>query len=626
MTFDVAAKKGLKKRFFVEHVATDGSQDSGSTLFMHDDKTEVSFVESVAEPTEAIATQEFNMRLGADRIGGLSDQIADLNRRLHRLCIKAKSQNQKDGLPWNSSLLLHGYEGTGKSLIIEELQRNSGAKKTVRLEKRQLLGTASKNDAVIQSAFNEALANQPSLVLIDNLEQIAASGDAVLRNTIDSLCTGFDSIVGTGVLVVAATRDKTAIDSALIAPKRFSKTIELPVPDSAARVDIVRALFHAEHSKDESLYSNVGSRTHGFTGKDLGQLVWEAMDSALERHVEEHEEWVKVQAQSATSQSTEVTLVDDGNQEQAASSDESTAPSRISVTLEDFESALRQVRPTALREIILETPKVTWNDIGGSDRVKERFDTIVGWPMLHSDILAEYGRLKWQKGALLYGPPGCSKTMTAQAVANTYGLNFIAVKGAELISMYVGESERAVREIFRKARAAAPSIIFFDEIDAIGSTRESGSSSGLNVLTTLLNEMDGFELLKGVQVLAATNKPESLDPALLRPGRFDAHIYLGPPTGPARRDILTISTKGLTLKEDVSLEDLVIETEGYSGAEIVSACDLAVQQSIGRAIKGSSDRSICKADFETGFAATAKGITAEMLEAYDAFAQRAAKR
>jgi AAA family ATPase len=163
--------------------------------------------------------------------------------------------------------------------------------------------------------------------------------------------------------------------------------------------------------------------------------------------------------------------------------------------------------------------------------------------------------------------------MTAQAVANTYGLNFLAVKGAELISMYVGESERAVREIFRKARAAAPSIIFFDEIDAIGASRDSGGSSGLNVLTTLLNEMDGFEQLKGVQVLAATNKPESLDPALLRPGRFDAHVYLGPPSASARLDILKIGTKGLQLRDDVRLEELVEQIEGYSGAEIKSACD-----------------------------------------------------
>lgn len=623
MTFDVAAKKGLKKRFFIEHIESSDSQDGATTLFVHSDTTEVNFVESTSESSEPGHTKDIEMRLGLDRIGGLTDQIVDLNQRLHRLCIKARSQNAHDGLPWNLGVLLHGYEGTGKSLILDELQRHSGAQKAIRLDKRQLLGTASKNDAVIQAAFNDAVSHQPSLIIIDNLEKIAASGDAILSSTVDSLHSGFKSIAGTGVLVVAATRDKTAIESSLISPGCFGKTIELPVPDSKARVEVIKALFHKTPLKDQALYNNVGARTHGFTGKDLSQLVCNAMDSALERYIE-HEEWVKVQGRSKSDQDTDDTLIDTATSEQPATSVEQ-EPANVSVTLKDFDLALTQIRPTALREIILETPKVTWNDIGGSDTVKERFDTIIGWPILHSDILASFGRQNWQKGVLLYGPPGCSKTMTAQAVANTYGLNFIAVKGAELISMYVGESERAVREIFRKARAAAPSIIFFDEIDAIGGSRDTGGSSGLHVLTTLLNEMDGFETLKGVQVLAATNKPESLDPAILRPGRFDAHIYLGPPTGTARRDILAISTKGLTLKEDVDLNELEQGTEGYSGAEIVSACDLAVQEAIGRVIKGGADRSICKADFEKGFAMTARGITAEMLEAYDAFAQRASR-
>lgn len=624
MTFDVAAKKGLKKRFFIEQIESSDSQDGTATLYVHSDTTEVKFVESTAESSEPTSQNEVEMRLGLDRIGGLTDQIADLNQRLHRLCIKAKSQNAHDGLPWNLGVLLHGYEGTGKSLILDELQRHSGAQKAIRIDKRQLLGTASKNDAVIQAAFNDAVAHQPSLVIIDNLEKIAASGDAVLSSTVDSLHSGFKSIAGTGVLVVAATRDKTSIESSLVSPNCFGKTIELPVPDSKARIEVVKALFHNTPLKDQALYENVGARTHGFTGKDLSQLVCNAMDSALERYIE-HEEWVKVQARSKSDQDTEDTLVDPATPGQSDTSVESNESANVQVTLKDFDQALTQVRPTALREIILETPKVTWNDIGGSDTVKERFDRIIGWPILHSDVLASFGRQNWQKGVLLYGPPGCSKTMTAQAVANTYGLNFIAVKGAELISMYVGESERAVREIFRKARAAAPSIIFFDEIDAIGGSRDTGGSSGLHVLTTLLNEMDGFETLKGVQVLAATNKPESLDPAILRPGRFDAHIYLGPPTSTARRDILTISTKGLTLKEDVDLDELERATEGYSGAEIVNACDLAVQEAIGRVIKGGADRSICKADFEKGFAMTAKGITAEMLEAYDAFAQRATR-
>jgi AAA family ATPase len=625
-TFDVAAKKGLKKRFFVEHIEAPGSVDS-ATLFVLNDMTELKIVETVDESSESIHHKVSDMRLEVDRIGGLADQISILNESLMLLCKKAKQQNvEDDGFPWNSSILVHGYEGTGKTMLLQELERRSGARKAIRLEKRQLLGTASKNDAVIQAAFNDALANQPSLIVIDNLEKIATAGDTVAQTTVDSLRAGFDAIVGTAVLVVAATRNHTDIDSSLLDSERFAETLELPVPDRAARVEIIKALLHKIKVSEEGLHENIGSRTHGFTGKDLRLLVKKALKRSVLRTVRE-EEWVKVHSRTSTDITTEETLVDGDSHSQPESSGlpthEHTAPV---VSLEDFELALTQVRPTALREIIFETPKVTWDDIGGSDAVKEFFDETIGWPIKHPELFARFSRSNKQKGVLLYGPPGCSKTMTAQAVANTYGLNFIAVKGAELISMYVGESERAVREIFRKARAAAPSIIFFDEIDAIGSTRESGSSSGLHILTTLLNEMDGFETLKSVQVLAATNQPESLDPALLRPGRFDAHVYLGPPNQPARLDIMRIATKGLTLQDDVRLEELEKETEGHSGAEIVRACDLAARQALRRIVSGATDESVCKADFEVAFARTTKGITAEMLEAYDAFAQKGARR
>jgi AAA family ATPase len=587
----------------------------------------VKFVESADDSSDSIHHKVSEMRLEVDRIGGLADQISVLNESLLLLCKKAKQQNDEDdGFPWNSSILVHGYEGTGKTMLLQELERRSGARKVVRLEKRQLLGTASKNDAVVQAAFNDALANQPSLVVIDNLEKIAAAGDAVAQSMVDSLRAGFDAIIGTAVLVIAATRNHTDIDSSLLGSKRFAETLELPVPDRVARVEIIKALLYKIAVTDETLYENIGSRTHGFTGKDLGVLVEKALKRSLLR-TDKEEEWVNVHSRSSTGQSTEQTLVDGATQSQPDSSDAPThARATPIVTVEDFELALTQVRPTALREIIFETPKVTWDDIGGSDAVKELFDETIGWPIKHPELFARFSRSNKQKGVLLYGPPGCSKTMTAQAVANTYGLNFIAVKGAELISMYVGESERAVREIFRKARAAAPSIIFFDEIDAIGSARESGSSSGLHVLTTLLNEMDGFETLKSVQVLAATNQPESLDPAILRPGRFDAHVYLGPPNGPARLDIMKIATRGLTLQDDIRLEELEKETEGHSGAEIVRACDLAARQALRRIVAGATDESLCKADFEVGFARTTKGITAEMLAAYDAFAQKGARR
>ncbi|KAI7123662.1 AAA-domain-containing protein, partial [Hortaea werneckii] len=262
------------------------------------------------------------------------------------------------------------------------------------------------------------------------------------------------------------------------------------------------------------------------------------------------------------------------------------------------------------------------SDIGGSETQKERFDEIIGWPLHHPEMIEQLD-LPAQKGVLLYGPPGCSKTMTAQAVAATYKLNFIAVKGAELISMYVGESERAVREVFRKAKQAAPCVIFFDEIDSIGSERESGGAKGLNVLTTLLNEMDGFEAMKDVLVLAATNKPEVLDPALLRPGRFDQHVYVGLPNTDARKDILQISLRKVPVAT-TDFDSLVAATEGYSGAEIVCMCGVAKRAAARRMISGATEVQIEEQDLKDAIAVTRKGVTEEMLKSYDDFARAGA--
>jgi len=624
MTFDVATKKGLKKRFFVEHIEAPGSKDA-MTLFTITDSTKIKLADPVTDSSDSTSQRVFDMRLEVDRIGGLANQVKVLNKALSRLCKKAKENNSGDAkLPRKANrIMLHGCEGTGKTMLLNELETRSGAKKVIRLEKRQLLGTASKNESVIQSAFNDAFANQPSLIIIDNLDEIAGANDTVARPAIQSLHAGFNTILGAAVMVVAATRNPTDVDGSLTAPNRFADTIELPVPDRIARVEILKASLRGISTEPIDLCEKVGATTHGFTGKDMALFVEKAMEHFIDRTDDETEEWVKVQSRTSSGGSTEDTLVD-GATCSRRESNPAALESTFAITLKDFEAVQQTIRPTALREIVLETPDITWNDIGGSDAVKQRFDETIGWSIKYPDLLAKFGRSSKQKGVLLYGPPGCSKTMTAQAVANTYGLNFIAVKGAELISMYVGESERAVRETFRKARAAAPSIIFFDEIDSIGASRDSGGSSGLNVLTTLLNEMDGFEQLKGVQVLAATNKPESLDPALLRPGRFDAHVYLGPPSSAARLDILKIGIKGLQLRDDVRLEEIVEQIEGYSGAEIQSACDLAVGQLVRRAIvEDAADQSLCQEDLEIGFENTPKGITAEMLETYEAFAHRA---
>lgn len=616
MTFDVAGEKGLKKRFFIEQVESQTAETA--TLFKMNDLTQIVIAEKGLSPVGSISQQDIEVSLDVTRIGGLTEQLEELNERLRRLCLLAKKQVRAGNGLWNAGLLLHGYEGTGKSLLLSELCR-SGFRKTYELNKSHLLGTASKNDATISSTFGEALANQPSLIVMDDLDQVAAAGNEVLLNTVRSISASFTKITGHAVLVVGATRNPMAIESSLLAPDRFEKLIELPVPDSTARVQIIKTLTQ----QPDGVCQDVGSRTHGFTGKDLHLLVRAAMDRAINRALDNEDEWVNLNSQRSSPESDTLHSTMDG----AAHSQATTAVEQPTqdlfnpaVQLDDFEVALKQVRPTALREIILETPSVTWDNIGGSEDMQKRFDRIIGWPLKQAEVLARFGRTHAQRGVLLYGPPGCSKTMTAQAVANTYGLNFIAVKGAELISMYVGESERAVREVFRKAKAAAPSIIFFDEIDAIGGSRDGGGHQGLNVLTTLLNEMDGFEALKGVHVLAATNRPETLDAALMRPGRFDAHVYLGPPNETARRQILEINTKVLNLGSP-SITALAKKTEGYSGAEIVGICNQAIDIAVEKAILGGGDDGVGEADFDAVIAQTSKGITKEMLAGYESFAK-----
>ncbi|KAG9975153.1 AAA-domain-containing protein, partial [Aureobasidium melanogenum] len=380
---------------------------------------------------------------------------------------------------------------------------------------------------------------------MDNLEAIAGTQqrDFTASNLAPALVAELDRLRNTHVLVVAAAHNPNDIDKSLRTPGRLRYEIEIPIPDMRARIQILKVM-QGETGTAE-LAETIGERTHGFVGQDLEALFNNALEHALDRYQETTTNWLPIQ-RTGDDDDSQRTLVN-GMQncsiiDRPRTSDtDDTDDGDLQVTLADYEKALLEVRPTAMREIFLETPKVLWSDIGGSGDVKKTLNEVVEWPLKFEQHMQALS-LTPQKGILFYGPPGCSKTLTAKAVATESGLNFIAVKGAELTSMYVGESERSVREVFRKARAAAPSIIFFDEIDSIGSERDSSGTKGLNVLTTLLNEMDGIESLKGVLVLAATNKPEVLDPALLRPGRFDSLIYISPPSQSARKEILRIRT------------------------------------------------------------------------------------
>lgn len=556
-----------------------------------------------------------SLALTTEGIGGLHLQIEALNRSLERLIGQFKGRTIP--VQNNDGILLFGPEGTGKSLLLSRLSR-APWRKVVAINRSTLPGTLSKNQAAVRSAIAEAVSHQPSLVVMDDVHQIAGSqesdqGSASLSST---LAVELDSLKGSQVLVVATTVSLGSVDKSLRIDDRLCCEVEIPVPDMKARVDILKVL-HKDYGyvgpKYDTLAKAIGDRTHAYVGRDLRSLCKNARNHAIDRALES-QDWIHDDDGTAS-----ISPAADG-----ASQTDNTPTSEhkleIDLTEADYEGALLKVRPTAMKEVFLEIPKVHWNEIGGSQKVQQALNEVIEWPLRYPAQMANLN-LTSSKGILFYGPPGCSKTLTAKAIATSSGLNFLGVKGAELTSMYVGESERAMREVFRKARAAAPSIIFFDEIDSIAAERDGGGGTkGLNVMTTLLNEMDGMEALNGVLVLAATNRPDLLDSAVIRPGRFDNLIYIGPPDESARREILRIRTRKVKLASDINLDDVALRTQGFSGAEMVQICSeaskAAMRQFIAAGADPTAEVSVSRENFEEALSGAVRSITQETVAGY----------
>lgn len=442
--------------------------------------------QAVTAQTPVVTASLPNLTFGS--IGGLSTQIESL-RSLLTSVLEDAGEFARKGLVPPRGILLYGPPGTGKTMMLKAAACEMRVSSYV-LDGKVMGKYMGESEAAIRKIFGEARKNQPSIIFMDEVDSLApkrSQGEGSEGRIVSTLLTemdGLESPATTGedggtirVAIVAATSRPNAIDEALRRAGRFEKEVEIGIPDADARREILglltRKLDFEGVSKDDFVGS-LASRTHGYVGADLEAVVRGAFTLALDRR------------------------------RKAGS------PSEVTLSESDVETALKGVKPTAMREIFLEAPRVRWSDIGGQGEVKQRLREAVEWPLTHPQVFARLGGTP-RKGLLLYGPPGCSKTLTAKALATEAGLNFIAVKGPELFSMYVGESERAVREVFRKARAASPSIIFFDEIDALSASREGGKGGGggnTNVLTALLNEMDGIETLKNVIVLAATNRPE----------------------------------------------------------------------------------------------------------------------
>jgi transitional endoplasmic reticulum ATPase len=480
-------------------------------------------------------------------IGGLHEELQRI-REMIELPLKHPELFRHLGIEPPKGVILYGPPGTGKTLIAKAIANETGAH-FISINGPEIMSKFyGESEARLREVFQEAEQNAPSIVFIDELDAIAPKRGEVTgeveRRVVSQLLTLMDGLKSRGqVVVIGATNRIEAIDPALRRPGRFDREIRIGVPDRNGRREIL--LIHTRRmplAEDVDL-DELADITHGFVGADIAALVREAAMNALRRYLPE----IDLEKEVIPAEVLE----------------------KIKVSREDFANALKTIQPSALREVVLEVPNVKWTDIGGLEAVKQELMEAVEWPLKYPEVFKRLG-IRPPRGILLYGPPGTGKTLLAKAVATESQANFISVKGPEVLSKWVGESEKAVREIFRKARETAPCIIFFDELDSIAPRRGFHTDAGVTdrIVNQLLTEMDGIQSLKGVVVLGATNRPDILDPALLRPGRFDRVLYVPPPDKAARLAIFKIHTREMPLDEDVDLDILASVTEGYTGADI----------------------------------------------------------
>lgn len=535
-------------------------------------------------------------------IGGLSKELVKIRETIE-LPMKSPELFKRLGITPPKGVLLHGPPGTGKTLIAQAVANESGASFKVINGPEIMSKFYGESEQKLRETFEDAEKNAPTIIFIDEIDSIAPKRAEVTgeveRRVVAQMLSLMDGLAGRGqVIVIGATNRVDDIDEALRRPGRFDREIELGVPDQKGRLEILQIHTRAMPLDEAVDLEKLAAVTHGFVGADLSALTREAAMQALRRalpHVDP--ETGDIPAEILT---------------------------ELFVLKEDFDAAINDVSPSALRAVYVERPNVKWDDVGGLAKVKSQLKEAVEAPIKRPEVFQEMG-IRAPKGVLLFGPPGTGKTLLAKAVATESEANFISVRGPEIFNKYVGESEKAIREVFNKARQTAPCVLFFDEIDAIMSARGQNDDTGVSqrIVNQFLAEMDGMKSLQNVLVIGATNRADILDPAVLRPGRFDAVVFVPPPDKPARVEIFKVHTKNMPLEKDVNFNALAEMTDGYSGADIEGLCREAAMTAVRDDWKA---KPVSMKHFEIALEETRPSLSPKDMERFTAIAESVKKR
>jgi len=576
------------------------------------DKTQI----NITQESDNVNSNEFVKSSGVayEDIGGLADELEQV-REMIELPMRHPELFQRVGIEPPKGVLLHGPPGTGKTLIAKAVANEVNAKFYTISGPEIISKYYGESEEQLREVFEEAEENSPSIIFMDELDSIAAqrgeSGGDVEKRVVAQLLSLMDGLEEReDVVVIGATNRVDAIDPALRRGGRFDREIEVSAPDQKGRREIFDVHTRSMPLADDINLDDYAEKTHGFVGADIESLCKESAMTAIRRVKPE----LELEKDTIDAEVLE----------------------KIEIIEDDLKNALRDIEPSALREVFVEVPDVTWNNVGGLEDTKERMREIIQWPLEYGTIFNDMG-LSPAKGVLMYGPPGTGKTLMAKAVANESESNFISIKGPELLNKYVGESEKGVREIFEKARSNAPTIVFFDEIDAIAGERGSGMSDsgvGERVVSQLLTELDGLENLEDVVVIATTNRPDLIDSALLRPGRLDRHIHVPVPDVQARESVLRVHTENMVLANNVDINELANRTEGFVGADIEALCREATMyatreliQSLSPEEKKSKEYSettkkVTMSHFRKALSEVTASVTDETREEYDRIEER----